>query len=168
MQLLWAVAHGLESASQRMRTTVGVTSPQRLVLRLIAHYGSSAPGDLAAVLHLDPSSLTGLLRRLEHAGLVRRIRHPEDGRRAILTLTARGRALNDRRVGTVEASVTRTLKRLSTAKIAVAREVLGELARELDAPVESPSPLTAKAGRSPRQKRRRQAAVRPGHERARR
>ena len=153
MQLLWAVAHGLESASQRMRTTVGVTSPQRLVLRLIDHYGRSAPSDLAAVLHLDPSSLTGLLRRLEHAGLVRRIRDPEDGRRAILTLTARGQFLNHRRVGTVEASVARTLGRISAGKIKATREVLGELARELEVAVESPLARSTKRSRPSRPER---------------
>lgn len=131
MQLLWAVAHGLESTSRRMRSTVGVTGPQRLVLRLIGRFGRTAPGDLAEVLHVDPSSLTGVLRRLENAGLIRRTRDPEDGRRAILTLTPVGQVLNDRRSGTVEASVQKTLQGVSAAKVAVAREVLDALARDL-------------------------------------
>src|SRR5688572_15630298 len=38
MQLLWAVTHGLESTSKRMLAAVGVTGPQRLVLRLIGQY----------------------------------------------------------------------------------------------------------------------------------
>lgn len=131
MQLLWAVAHGLESTSKRMRASVGVTGPQRLVVRLIGHYGGTSPGDLADVLHVHPSSLTGVLRRLEKGGFIRRKRDPRDGRRAILTLTPRGQSLNDRRSGTVESAVRRTLSKLSAAKESAARDALAALAREL-------------------------------------
>jgi DNA-binding MarR family transcriptional regulator len=131
MQLLWAVAHGLESTSSRMRRDLGVTGPQRLVLRLIAHFGVAAPGDLAEVLHVHPSSLTGNLRRLEGAGLIRRKRDPNDGRRSILTLTPRGRTLNEQQHGTVESSVRRALKTISPGDVAIARRVLRALAREL-------------------------------------
>ncbi len=131
MQLLWAVAHGLESTSKRMRSSVGVTGPQRLVVRLIGHFGDTSPGDLADVLHVHPSSLTGVLRRLERSGLIRRRRHPRDGRRAVLTLTSKGQRLNDRRSGTVESSVRRTLGHFSAAKTEAAREILSSLAQEL-------------------------------------
>src|SRR5689334_19354149 len=94
MRLLWAVAHGLESTSKRMLATLGVTGPQRLVLRLVGHCGSVSAGELARTLHIHPSSLTGMLRRLEQAGLLRRKRDPADGRRAVLSLTASGKRLN--------------------------------------------------------------------------
>jgi DNA-binding MarR family transcriptional regulator len=114
-----------------MRLSVGVTGPQRLVVRLIGHYGDTSPGDLAHVLHVHPSSLTGVLRRLEEAGLIRRRSDPGDGRRAILTLTPKGRRLNDRRSGTVESSVRRALAQFSAVKTDAARKVLSALAREL-------------------------------------
>jgi DNA-binding MarR family transcriptional regulator len=136
LQLLWAVTHGVASLSKRMRATVGVTGPQRLVIRLIGHYGRATPGDLADVLHVHPSSLTGVLRRLERGQLIRRVADPEDGRRAILTLTHRGQVLNDQALGTVESSVRRTLRRVSDGDAAVARKVLATLVHELG--VESP------------------------------
>jgi MarR family transcriptional regulator, organic hydroperoxide resistance regulator len=142
MQLLWAVAQGLEASSMRMRATIGVTGPQRLVVRLVGHFGHPSPGDLADVLHVHPSSLTGVMRRLERAGLIRRTRDPKDGRRAILALTRRGRALNDRRAGTVEASVQRTLDAFSQGKAASAREVLKTLAEELGVGGASTPPRT--------------------------
>ena len=46
MRLLWAVVHGLESASKQMQREIGVTGPQRLVLRLVGHYERLSPGDL--------------------------------------------------------------------------------------------------------------------------
>jgi DNA-binding MarR family transcriptional regulator len=132
MRLLWAVAHGLESTSKRMSVTLGVTGPQRLVLRLVAHYHEISPGSLAELLHVHPSSLTGVLSRLERSGHVERRRDPRDGRRAILSLTAKGRRLNMRRAGTVEESVRRALASQSSAQLAAAREVLAELAKQLD------------------------------------
>jgi MarR family transcriptional regulator, organic hydroperoxide resistance regulator len=132
MRLLWAVAHGLDSTSKRMRTELGVTGPQRLVLRLVGHYGQLSPGELAELLHIDPSSLTGILHRLETARLLQRVKDPEDGRRAILTLRKKGRDLNARRARTVEDGVRRALSSLSDAKIEAAREVLKKLADELD------------------------------------
>jgi MarR family transcriptional regulator, organic hydroperoxide resistance regulator len=131
LRLLWAIAHGLASISKRMRATVGVTGPQRLVIRLIGRYGKTAPGDLADVLHVHPSSLTGVLRRLEKAQLIKRTTDPTDGRRAILTLTPRGQALNDQALGTVESSVRRTLRGVPPAQVAIVRDVLATLAREL-------------------------------------
>lgn len=139
LQLLWAIAHGLESISKRLRTSVGVTGPQRLVVRLVGQFGATSPGHLAEVLHVDPSSLTGVLHRLERARLIKRRRDPADARRAILTLTPSGRRLNNRRAGTVEASVQRTLKRFSSNEIAVARRLLNALAGEIDVELKAPS-----------------------------
>lgn len=139
MQLLWAVTHGLESTSKRMLSTVGVTGPQRLVLRLIGQYERLSPGDLADILHVHPSSLTGMLRRLERSGFIKRRRDPNDGRRAFLTLTAPGRALSDSQVGTVESKVRNTLRKVSPAKAAAARDVLKLLAKQLG--VEAGTPV---------------------------
>lgn len=132
MRLLWAVAHGLESASKHMLNEIGVTGPQRLVLRLLGHCESLSPGDLSELMHVHPSSLTGVLRRLEAARMISRKTHPADGRRAILTLTAKGRAINGRRAGTVEAAVRRTLEAIPVSRLEAARELLRRLARELD------------------------------------
>jgi MarR family transcriptional regulator, organic hydroperoxide resistance regulator len=131
MQLLWAVAHGLESTSKRMKAELGVTGPQRLVLRLIGEYGVTAPGQLALVLHVDPSSLTGVLRRLERSGLIRRARDPNDGRRAVLSVTSRGQAINRQRRGTVEARVHAAMRGVSAQQLTTTCRVLKSLAHEL-------------------------------------
>ena len=131
MQALWAVAHGLESTSKRMQETLGVTGPQRLVLRLIGHFEQTSPGELAALLHVHPSSLTGVLRRLESGNFVKRKRDPKDGRRAILTLSPLGQRLNARDAGTVEEAVRRVLATAGADRIAAARELLQALSQEL-------------------------------------
>ena len=138
MQALWAVAHGLESTSKRMQETLGVTGPQRLVLRLIGHFEQLSPGELAELLHVHPSSLTGVLRRLEAGTFVKRKRDPKDGRRAILTLTSLGLRLNTRDAGTVEEAVRRALATAGVEQIGAEREVLSALAAELGVETRSP------------------------------
>jgi DNA-binding MarR family transcriptional regulator len=64
MQLLWAVVHELEITSKRMTGEIGVTGPQRLVLRVVGLFPGLSAGELATILHLHPSTLTGVLQRL--------------------------------------------------------------------------------------------------------
>jgi MarR family transcriptional regulator, organic hydroperoxide resistance regulator len=137
MQLLWAVTHGLESASKRMHAELGVTGPQRLVLRIVGHHGRISAGALAEVLHIHPSSLTGMLQRLEQAELIRRESDPFDRRRALLALTRRGMRLNDERSGTVEASVASALSKMSKERLAGAKAVLKAIAAALEAEASS-------------------------------
>lgn len=128
MQMLWAVAHRLESASKHMHARLGVTGPQRLVLRLIGHHGRISPGALADLMHIHPSSLTGMLQRLEQAELIRRESDPFDRRRALLDLTRRGMKLNDERDGTIEATIDAALGRLTRERVTTAKAVLTAIA----------------------------------------
>jgi hypothetical protein len=38
MRLIWAVDHALQKASKRMKTAIGVTGPQRLVIQIVARF----------------------------------------------------------------------------------------------------------------------------------
>ena len=78
MQLLWAVVHGLQKASKRMAAEVGVTGPQRLVLRVVGLHPGASPGALARILHVHPSTLTGVLQRLVDQKLLSRVSHEDD------------------------------------------------------------------------------------------
>jgi DNA-binding MarR family transcriptional regulator len=132
MRLLWAVTHELESASKRMHAVLGVTGPKRLVLRIVGHHGRISAGDLAEVLHIHPSSLTGMLRRLEEAELLRRESDPFDRRRALLELTRRGIRLNGQREGTIEAAVAKALAKMSKDRVSATKAVLRAIAAELE------------------------------------
>ena len=132
MQVLWAVAHGLESASKRMHAELGITGPQRLVLRIMGHHERISAGALAEILRIHPSSLTGMLQRLEQAELIRRESDPFDRRRALLELTRKGMRLNDQREGTIEAVIDDALGQLSKDRVATAKAVLGAIAAALN------------------------------------
>ncbi|HVY25749.1 MAG TPA: MarR family transcriptional regulator [Polyangiaceae bacterium] len=142
MQVLWALAHGLESASKRMHAKLGVTGPQRLVLRIIGHHDRISAGALAEIMHIHPSSLTGMLQRLEQAELIRRESDPFDRRRALLELTRKGIRLNEQREGTIEAIIDAALSQLSKERVATAKGVLGAIAAAIgneDEPEETSS-----------------------------
>jgi DNA-binding MarR family transcriptional regulator len=117
MQLIWELHHELQARSKEMEHRHGVTGPQRLVLRLVGRFPGVSPGELAALLRLHPSTLTGVFSRLEARGLIRRKKDPEDARRAVLELTASGARIDARRTGTVEAVLKRALSRLSPAQV---------------------------------------------------
>jgi DNA-binding MarR family transcriptional regulator len=155
MQLLWAVVHGLERASKRMSGEIGVTGPQRLVLRVVGLFPGLSAGDLASILHVHPSTLTGVLQRLVAQRLVDRVDDPRDRRRAILRLTSRGIRANALRRGTVEAAVAETLSHVSPRDQAASRRVLECLAGYLE-PRDSASGSRAvrrRVGREPRSPR---------------
>jgi MarR family transcriptional regulator, organic hydroperoxide resistance regulator len=132
MRLLWAVDHALQSASKRMESTFGMTGPQRLVVRIVGRFPGIAAGRVAEILHVHPSTLTGVLKRLEGRGILQRRPDPRDARRALFMLTAKGRKLDTVRTGTVEQAVRRVLLK-EPEKAAAAQEFLASLSHELDA-----------------------------------
>jgi len=130
---MWAVDHELHRVSKRMIGRLGLTAPQRLAVRFVGRDPGLTPGQLAELLHLDPGTVSGIVKRLESAGLVARVRSGGDTRRMHLTLTPKGQVLNRRRKGTVEAAVRRTLDGMSSADLAAASRLLRRLAKHLAA-----------------------------------
>jgi MarR family transcriptional regulator, organic hydroperoxide resistance regulator len=72
---------------------LGLTHPQYLVMLALWQHEPVSVRRLSDLLQLDPGTLSPLLKRLEHAGLVRRERDPRDERSLAVRLTAEGRAL---------------------------------------------------------------------------
>jgi MarR family transcriptional regulator, organic hydroperoxide resistance regulator len=131
MRLLWAIDHGLQLTSKRMAVALGITGLQRLVIRLVGQFPGISAGQVAAILHLDPSTVTPVLKDLTRSGLLDRRADPLDGRRLLLGLTAKGRVLDVPAPGTIETAVEKALNELPPAKVEAAKEVLSSLARAL-------------------------------------
>ncbi len=144
MQVLWIVVHRLDQTSKRMRSQLGITGPQRLALRVIGLYPGVSAGDLARILHVHPSTLTGVLRRLQKQKFLRRRADPQDRRRAVLDLTDSGQAANAVKTGTVEAAVAAALARCADRDVSAAAGVLAALAAQL----EQGAPARARRGRT--------------------
>ena len=72
---------------------LGLTYPQYLVMLALWEADGVGVGELGQRLSLDSGTLTPLLKRLEAAGFISRLRDRDDERRVRVQLTATGRAL---------------------------------------------------------------------------
>lgn len=131
MQRLWDLAHALDVRSKRMARELGVTGPQRLVVRLVGQLPDVTASQIAAALGMHPSTLTGVLGRLRRDGLLARAVDAADRRRARFTLTAKGETIDRERKGTVEAAVRRALARAGARQIEETRRLIELLVAEL-------------------------------------
>jgi MarR family transcriptional regulator, organic hydroperoxide resistance regulator len=134
MSLIWRVDHALQRTSKRMESTLGVTGPQRLVLRMVGRFPGITAGHLARLLHVHPSTLTGILKRLEQQRLLHRRSDPRDGRRCLLALTAEGRRFDVETEGTVEAAIQNVLENAPQAQVNAARQLLSAISDALEQP----------------------------------
>jgi DNA-binding MarR family transcriptional regulator len=132
MRLLWSIEHGLQRMSKRMEGELGITGPQRLVLRVVGHFPGLSAGDLAHIVRLHPSTITGILQRLVARGLLERERDPGDSRRARLRLKPRAVGYTRTSRGTVEKAVRQALNHVGASNVRAARKVLAEVARRLE------------------------------------
>ncbi len=75
---------------------LGLTYPQYLVMLVLWEGDGVTVGAVGERLALDSGTLTPLLKRLEAAGFMQRLRDAADERRVLLQLTPAGRALKER------------------------------------------------------------------------
>jgi DNA-binding MarR family transcriptional regulator len=132
LQTVWQLEHALERASKRMEDALGVSGPQRFAVRIIGVNPGITSGQLAAILHLHPSTVTGIVQRLESRKLVRRTGSPTDRRVTHLHLTPAGTRLNTPALrGTVERAARLTLRRCSDRQCRAATDMLRQFSRAL-------------------------------------
>ncbi|GAB2767126.1 MarR family transcriptional regulator [Nocardioides salsibiostraticola] len=64
---------------------------EALVLLVFSSRGSLPLGKMGERLQVHPTSVTSIVRRLESAGLITRVPHPQDGRAVLAEITETGR-----------------------------------------------------------------------------
>jgi DNA-binding MarR family transcriptional regulator len=88
-RLRWAITRMARRLRQEAGTDLGPS--QVAALATIERHGPLSPSELAELERIKRPTATRILRHLGEAGLVERVRDPEDGRGSILTVTAAGR-----------------------------------------------------------------------------
>jgi DNA-binding MarR family transcriptional regulator len=110
--------------ARRLRQEAGVDlGPSRVAaLATVERHGPLSPSELAEIERIKRPTATRIVGHLESAGLIERVKDPQDGRASILSISAEGRALLRRlrerktaylakRLAAIDADDRRTLER---------------------------------------------------------
>jgi DNA-binding MarR family transcriptional regulator len=120
----------LEQSIAEVLGRYGLNEPLFAVLAALRRAGTPhclSPTDLYNSLLVSSGAMTNRLRRLEAAGLVKRIPDPEDGRGLLVALTPKGHRVIDEAVDAHTANEHRLLAALTPPD----RELLADLLRRL-------------------------------------
>lgn len=146
---LYASSLAMTKLYKPLLDPLGLTYPQYLVMLVLWQHDGLGVGEIGERLALDSGTLTPLLKRLEQAGLLTRLRDAADERRVRVALSAEGRALRARAVAaprSVAAASGCTLGELSelTAQLQGLRRRLADAQAALSAsPTSHRSPTAA-------------------------
>jgi DNA-binding MarR family transcriptional regulator len=91
--VLRRISQAIELWSREMQRQFGLTAPQLAVLREVAAGENLSPTTIGEALHLSQPTVTGILQRLEDAGLISREKSTVDRRSVIATVTDAGQAM---------------------------------------------------------------------------
>lgn len=90
---LYSTGLAMNKVYRKQLKPLGITYPQYLVMMVLWEHRSLSVSEIGERLFLDSATLTPLLKRLETAGLVTRLRSREDERHVVVSLTPRGLGL---------------------------------------------------------------------------
>lgn len=90
---LYSTSLAMTKIYKPLLADLGLTYPQYLVMLVLWQQDRVTVSSIGERLFLDSGTLTPLLKRLEAAGLIARLRDVTDERRVHITLTAAGREL---------------------------------------------------------------------------
>ncbi len=107
---LYTAARLVTQAYTPMLNRLGITYPQYLVLMVLWEHDSQPVNDIAHRLMLETNTVTPLLQRMEKQGIVERNRGREDKRQQIVSLTAKGKAMETQALETIPPSMVKELQ----------------------------------------------------------
>jgi DNA-binding MarR family transcriptional regulator len=110
--------------SNRAKRIGGLTGPQLWAIRLLSGSKPVRVTDLARRMYLHPSTVVGILDRLEHKGLAVRERSKEDHRVVEVRLTPKGDATIAKAPPVVQGLLLEGLEGLSESELGVVSEGL--------------------------------------------
>lgn len=119
--------------SKLVERETGLTGPQLWAIKVIASHGTLRVSELAGRMYLHPTTVVGILDRLEKRGLVSRTRSLEDRRVVDVSLTDDGRRLVEHTPEVASNKITHGLESLSTPELTIIYHGFDRLTRILDA-----------------------------------
>ena len=107
---LYTSARLITQAYTPMLTELGITYPQYLVLMVLWEKDCQPVNDIAHRLLLETNTVTPLLQRMEKLGIVTRKKGKQDKRQQIVSLTKKGRDMEEEAYKLIPAGMGETLK----------------------------------------------------------
>ena len=93
---LYTASRLLTQAYNPLLAEYGLTYPQYLVLLVLWEKNEQPVNDIAKRLFLETNTVTPLLQRMEKEGLLTRTKGKKDARQMIVSLTWKGKSLQDK------------------------------------------------------------------------
>lgn len=130
-----SLAKDLEKSAAHLFREFDLSPAQFNVLNLLADQREGMrASDLARALIVDPSNVTGLLKRMSRRGLVAELDNLRDRRQHRVGLTREGRSVWERAHPVYEARLRSLEALLTPADLSMLERVLIQLQAELEAP----------------------------------
>ncbi|MCE5325893.1 MAG: MarR family transcriptional regulator [Planctomycetaceae bacterium] len=107
------IIRAVDIDSRKLAADHQITGPQLMCLLAIVEQDSTTAIEAAKRVHLSPSTLVGVLDRLESKGLIRRQRSTEDRREIRVSATSKGKALAVRTPFPLQYTLARAMEQLS-------------------------------------------------------
>jgi len=138
LQSLRRIIRAVELYSRRLKAEHDLTAPQLVCLLTVAEGGDTTASRLSARMHVSPSTVVGILDRLEARGLVARERDLTDRRVVQVSITSKGRRLARGAPSPLQDNLARALSQLPDKEQATIADSLRRIvdlmeARDLDA-----------------------------------
>ncbi len=133
MQSLRRIFKAIQDYFQEISKKYGITGPQLWALKTVAANGSLSLGELSRKMYLHPSTISGVVDRLEKKGFVVRDRGQEDRRVVKVQLTPRGKRIVGRAPNPIQGKMIYGLNRLKKKELTSIYEAVKELVEIVEA-----------------------------------
>jgi MarR family transcriptional regulator, organic hydroperoxide resistance regulator len=135
MQSLRRIFKAIHDYSKDVSGKFGITGPQLWALKTIAQDGSLPLGELSRKMYLHPSTISGVIDRLEDKGYVARARDKDTGDRRVIKveLTLKGKRIINKAPNPIQGKMLYGLRKLKKEDIDVIYQSVQKLVEIMEA-----------------------------------
>jgi DNA-binding MarR family transcriptional regulator len=133
MQSLRRIFKAIQDYSHEVSIRFGITGPQLWTLKTMSQDRNLSLSELSKRMYLHPSTITGVIDRLEKRGYVSRDRDREDRRVIKVQLTPKGKRLAKRAPNPVQGKMIYGLRNLGNRRLHAIYNSIRELVEIMEA-----------------------------------
>jgi len=130
LRVLHALRQIIRAVDLHSRKLLGqhkITSPQLITLLTVEEYEPVTASAIAGHIHLSPSTVIGILDRLETKGLIRRDRDLKDRRLVQVSLTEQGKVLAGNTPSPLQDTLVKAMGKLPETELVMIAETLDRI-----------------------------------------